>query len=364
MRKVILVNEGRMPHYRIPVYSYLDGYLKKHGYSLIVASEGAQNENPHAIRFRHEQTVQCFSNLRRLFRREKPDAALLWLGPHLYMIPLHLYFKWRRIKVIHWGHRRPMHRHILIKNILYNLEHWMDDAVVVYAEDLRKYIWNRFQSKTFVANNTLNLTEYRGGDVSREEIKRKYNIPTAKNIICVGRMHRRKRIDDLVEAFRALKLDDVGLILVGPDPDGILSKLDGRNVFKFGPVHGDESLDLLSASDVYCLPGAVGLGIVDALYCGLPVITENVMHGPEIMYLKEGINGFITPVGDIDQLASKLRLLLTDDDMRARFSKAAREEISVSGHIEKMCEGFLSALQYVCRQEDGATMRVDGDSCS
>jgi glycosyltransferase involved in cell wall biosynthesis len=359
-----LVNEGKMPHYRIPVYNYLDGFLARNGYTLLVASEGAQNESPHAICFQHEQMVLCFSNLKRLFGREKPDAALLWLGPHMYMILLHIYFKWKKIKVIHWGHRRPMHRHIRLKNILYNLDHWLDDAVVVYAEELRAYIWNRFQRKTFVANNTLNLTEYKEHALSRDEIKRKYNIPTAKNIICMGRMHRRKRIGDLVEAFRELNMDDVGLILVGPDPDGILNHIDGRNIFKLGPVHGDESLDLLSASDVYCLPGAVGLSIVDALYCGLPVITENVIHGPEIMYLKNGINGFITPVGDVAQLVSKLKLLLTDDEMRSRFSMAAKDEIMTSGHIENMCKGFLSALQYVCRQDDGAIMRVDGNSRS
>jgi glycosyltransferase involved in cell wall biosynthesis len=364
MRKVILMNEGKMPHYRVPVYNYLDGYLRRNGYSLIVSSEGAQEGSPHAIRFRHEQMVQCFRNLRGLFRQEKPDAALLWLGMHMYMIPLHIYFKWRKIKVIHWGHRRPMHRHILLKSILVNLEHWIDDAVVVYSEDLRRYIWNRFQTKTFVANNTLNLTEYKEPALSRDEIKRKYNISTAKNIICVGRMHRRKRIEDLVEAFRSLNMDDVGLILVGPDPDRILSKINGRNIFKLGPVHGDESLDLLSASDVYCLPGAVGLSIVDAFYCGLPLITENVIHGPEIMYLKNGINGFITPVGDIEQLTSKLRILLIDDEMRARFSRAAKDEIMTSGHIENMCKGFLSALQYVCGRKDEATKRIGGDSRS
>jgi glycosyltransferase involved in cell wall biosynthesis len=364
MRKVIMMNEGKMPHYRVPVYNYLDGYLRENGYSLIVSSEGAQEGSPHVIRFRHEQRDQCFRNLRSLFKREKPDAALLWLGPHMYMIPLYIYFKWRKIKVIHWGHRRPMHKHIWLKNILGNLEHWMDDAVVVYAEDLRRYIWNRFQSKTFVANNTLNLTEYKEPVLSRDAIKHKYNIPTAKNVICMGRMHRRKRIEDLVEAFRRLNMDDVGLILVGPDPDRVLSNINGRNIFKLGPVHGDESLDLLSASDVYCLPGAVGLSIVDAFYCGLPLITENVVHGPEIMYLKHGINGFITSVGDIAQLTSKLRILLTDNEMRSRFSAAARDEIMTSGHIENMCKGFLNALQYVCGQEDAATTRNGGDTRS
>ena len=97
---------------------------------------------------------------------------------------------------------------------------------------------------------------------------------------------------------------------------------------------------------MYCLPGSIGLSIVDAFYCGLPVVTENVLHGPEIMYLKEGINGFMIPKGDIVQLATKLKLLLTDEALRERFSHAARNEIMTNGHIDRMCEGFKNALQH------------------
>jgi glycosyltransferase involved in cell wall biosynthesis len=97
---------------------------------------------------------------------------------------------------------------------------------------------------------------------------------------------------------------------------------------------------------VYCLPGAIGLSIVDAFYCGLPVVTENVVHGPEIMYLKDGVNGFITPVGDIPQLTAMLKMLLTDDVLRRRFSLAAKSEIMTNGHIDRMCEGFRDALNF------------------
>jgi glycosyltransferase involved in cell wall biosynthesis len=165
----------------------------------------------------------------------------------------------------------------------------------------------------------------------------------------MGRMQQRKRIDDLFHAFQMLNMEDVGLILAGPDTEGILKNIEGNNVFKVGAVYGDEELDLLCASDVYCLPGAIGLGIVDAFYCRLPVVTENVMHGPEIMYLKNNVNGFIVPEGDINQLAAKLKMLLTDDTLREKFSQAAQMEIITNGHIDRMCEGFVNALQYVCK---------------
>lgn len=349
MKNILLINEGNIPHYRVPVYNYLSEYLCAYQLTLSVVSAGVEEGNPYTISFSHRELHLGFTNLKKLFIKTRPQVVIFWVSPHFYMVPILFILKLLRIKIIHWGHRRPMHSNILLKEIVYNFEHWVDDAVILYSESLRKYIYNRFQHKTFIANNTLNLTTYQPCHLSKEEVKTKYGIFTSKNIICLGRIQRRKRINDLVQAFRMLDIEDAGLILAGPDSDGILKNIEGSRIFKVGPVYGEESLNLLSASDVYCLPGAIGLGIVDAFYCGLPVVTENVIHGPEIMYLKDGINGFIVPKGDITQLAAKLKTLLIDDTLREKFSQAARDEIMTNGHIDRMCEGFRDALRFVCK---------------
>jgi len=350
MKNVLLINGFEIPHYRVPVYNYLCDYLIKNNFALTVVSKGVQEGNPHTIWFENRESHLYWTKLIRLIIDTRPDVIIFWVKPTLNMWIVLYLAKLLKIKVIHWGHRRPEHPNILIKTFVLNvLEHWVDDAIILYAEHLRKYVWNRFQSKTFVANNTLNLTIYKHLRRPREDVKAKYGIYTNKNIICMGRMQRRKRIDDLIQSFRMLNMEDVGLILVGPDSEGILANVNGENIFKLGAVYAEESLDLLSASDVYCLPGHLGLSIVDAFYCGLPVVTENVMHAPEIMYLKDGVNGFMIPKGDINQLAAKLKTLLRDDALREKFSNAARKEIMTNGHIERMCEGFLNALQSVCK---------------
>jgi glycosyltransferase involved in cell wall biosynthesis len=159
-------------------------------------------------------------------------------------------------------------------------------------------------------------------------------------------MQKRKRIDDLLEAFNLLNLEGAGLILVGPDTDGILQTIQNPAVYKLGEIYGEEILNLLAIADVYCLPGHVGLSIVDAFYFGLPLVTENVDHAPEIMYLRDGKNGFMVEKGDIEGLAQKLRLLLTDDSLREKFSNAAQQEIFTNGHIDNLCQGFLDAINF------------------
>jgi glycosyltransferase involved in cell wall biosynthesis len=352
MKNILLINKEEIPHYRVPVYNYLSEYLKKQQFHLTVISGGVQRDNPHVVEFPYQEMHLCFKNLARLCLNTKPDAVIYWINFELYKFPLLLLLKILHIKTIYWGHGRDLQQpRALIKNLVYSLEHKINDAMILYAEHLRVYVSRRAQSKTFVANNTLNLTMHKSPRLPKEDIKKKYGIYTKKNIICIGRIQQRKRIGDLLQAFRLCNIEEAGLILVGPDSDGILENIEGGRVFKLGSVYGDDSLDLLSISDVYCLPGAIGLGIVDAFYCGLPAVTEDVNHGPEIMYLKDGINGFIVPKGNIALLAEKLRILLTDDALRELFSKAARTEVTTTGHIDRMCEGFLNALQYVCKSK-------------
>jgi glycosyltransferase involved in cell wall biosynthesis len=350
MKEVVLINRKKIPHYRVPVYSRLSEYLGTYGFRLTVVAEGIEKEGLQAPRFRFVQTGLRVGSLSRLIVQTRPRAIIFWVNHELQYYPILMLAKFMNIKVIHGGHRRNLQRpDDLLNNVVYALEHWLDDAIILYGDHLKKYVGRRFLSKTFVANNTLDLAVAGPRRVPRVEVKIRYSIRTGKTIICMGRMQGRKRIDDLVRAFRELEDDEVGLILAGPDREGTLAHVFGERIYKIGPVYGEESLDLLSAADVCCIPGAIGLSIVDAFYCGLPMVTENVLHGPEIMYLREGVNGFMVPAGDIDQLAARLRLLLGDDALRERFSQAAKMEIMTNGHIERMCEGFRDALLHVTR---------------
>jgi glycosyltransferase involved in cell wall biosynthesis len=350
LKEVLLLNRKKIPHYRVAVYSRLSEYLSRCGFRLTVAAEGIEQEGLQKPRFRLIRIGLRVENLSRLIIRMKPRVIIFWVNHEIQYYPVLLLAKLLDIKVIHWGHRRNLQRPSdLVNNVIYTFEHWLDDAIILYADHLKKYVGRKYLSKTFVANNTLDLTAAAPRRTPRGVVKDRYSIKTGKAIICMGRMQGRKRIDDLVRAFRQLEDPDVGLILAGPDPKGMLAHIVGERIYKVGPVYGEESLDLLSAADVCCIPGAIGLSIVDAFHCGLPIVTEDVLHGPEIMYLKEGINGFMVPAGDVDQLAARLKLLLGDDSLRKRFSRAAKTTIRINGHIDRMCEGFRDALLYVTR---------------
>jgi glycosyltransferase involved in cell wall biosynthesis len=350
MIPVLLVHAGIIPHYRVPIYNYLWNYLLRYGFEIIVVSDDIQADSPDETKFPYIKKHLSAVGIAKIVYKYKIKVVIDYMElRHHYLFPTYLIIKGiLKRKMIYWGQGRDLlDSNSIIKNLAYASEQTFCDAIILYAEHLKKYVPRRLQKKVFIANNTL-FINYQGipPGTTREKILGEYGIYTKKNIICLGRMQKRKRIDHLVKAVASMNRPDVGLILAGPDPDGVLNDIKRENTFKLNSIYGDKKFDLLSAVDVYCLPGAVGLSIVDAFHCGLPFVTEEGDESAEIMYLKHGVNGFIVPRGDIDALRQKLLILLDDDELRSRFSNAAKREISANGNMNVFCSGFRDALFY------------------
>jgi glycosyltransferase involved in cell wall biosynthesis len=346
---VLLLHGGQVPHYRVPVYNHLSRYLKNNSFALTVTSEAIQKGNKTPVEFDFVSMHLSVGSIARLVKRGNFNVLIMFVDlRHLYLFPLYFVVKGLlRRKLAWWGQGKDLAQpESKLKNLAYATEHALCDAIILYAEHLRKYVAPRFQHKVFTANNTLALSYPGLAPGGKEATLQSYNIRTRKNIICMGRFQKRKRVDHLVSAMRLMNRPDIGLILVGPDTEHVLDDVEGPNIYKLGPIYDDRRFDLLSAADVYCLPGAVGLSIVDAFHCGLPFVTESGDESAEIAYLKQGINGFVVPRGDIQELAQKLTDLLDDDQLRKRFSDAAKREIATNASIDRLCHGFLLALRY------------------
>jgi glycosyltransferase involved in cell wall biosynthesis len=361
MIKVLLLHGAEIPHYRVPVYNHLGCYLRERSFDLTVMSEGIQSGNTTPVTFNYVQMHLSARSVAHVVYRGGFDALIMFVDlRHRYLFPVYLITKGiLRRSIIWWGQGRDLaNPHARLKNAAYATEHALCDAIVLYAEHLRKYIARRFQHKVFIANNTLALSYSGFAHGDKDQILRSYNISTRKNIICMGRFQKRKRIEQLIAAVELMDRADIGLILVGPDSEHVLEHVSGPNIYKLGPIYGDRRFDLLSAADVYCLPGAVGLSIVDAFHCGLPLVTEDGDESAEIAHLKHGENGFIVPRGDVAELARRLSCLLDDTELRARFADAAQHEILVNASIEQLCRGFVDALRYAVRGRSGTDQRT------
>lgn len=116
----------------------------------------------------------------------------------------------------------------------------------------------------------------------------------------VGSLYREKRLDFLLEAgaLLAQRLPDFRLIIIG---DGSLRDMIEEAANNHVWLHyvgrriNRDKARFLKLADVILNPGLVGLGILDAFVAGIPIITTDCgIHSPEIDYLRQGENGFMT----------------------------------------------------------------------
>jgi N-acetyl-alpha-D-glucosaminyl L-malate synthase BshA len=138
-----------------------------------------------------------------------------------------------------------------------------------------------------------------------------------------------KRIPDIIKIFYAIQKEIPSkLMMVGDGPEkekaeqlcqelGILDK-----VIFFG--NSNEIDTILCQTDLFLLPSkteSFGLVALEAMACGVPVISSNAGGLPEVN--KDGFSGYLSEVGDIQGMAENAIAILKNDDVLAEFKKNA-----------------------------------------
>ncbi|WP_344023845.1 glycosyltransferase family 4 protein [Streptomyces luteireticuli] len=173
---------------------------------------------------------------------------------------------------------------------------------------------------------------------------------SGKWVIAAGRLAPAKRYDVLVKAFAKVveRRPDWRLRIYGAGTEkaklrALVDKLGLYNhVFLMGPANP------LEAEWVKGSIGAVtsslesfGMTIVEAMRCGLPVVSTDCPHGPREI-ITDGTDGLLVPVGKTDAIAAGLLKLIEDDELRRRMGRAALESSArfdpaeIAGRYERL----------------------------
>jgi glycosyltransferase involved in cell wall biosynthesis len=346
-------------HYRVSVYNYFWRRFAQSGWELTVRSNQLQKQNPHPIEFDFKEIPFEFLQYRREIERLKPDAVIVFLRLKDLMIwPLIHWLKLRRTPAAFWmkamNYDRP---DSMSSRLMYRYMHSVFDGLILYSTREVDLLNERHRVKAFPANNTVNFESFPQISESRDEIKRELGVPFEKVVLSVGRMGaagQRKKVHHLIEIFREIDTPGVGLVIVGSGmtPE-LLRALNPRNTLYLGEVHDARDIQIskiFKMADVFSIPGHVGLGLNQAFYWGLPVVTEEGRQPPEIQYLVDGHNGFIVPEDDRGALKRRILELLNDDQQRRRFSENARHDIMLHASIENMFLGFRTCVESITGQ--------------
>ena len=215
------------------------------------------------------------------------------------------------------------------------------DSVTSVSQSLKEDTQRLFNTRKDikVIPNFIDTDKYKNNfeDCERDLLA----LPNERVITHVSNFRPVKRICDVIEIFyRVQKEVPSKLMMVGEGPErkqaeqlcktyGIQNKV----VFLGNSSEVDK---ILCYSDLFLLPSkteSFGLAALEAMASAVPVISSNSGGIPEVNI--EGVSGFLSPVGALDDMAYNAIKIIKDEATLKKFKKAARE-VSAKFDIHKI----------------------------
>jgi len=203
------------------------------------------------------------------------------------------------------------------------------DAVTSVSLDLKKETLNHFKisNQIDVIPNFIdsNLYNKDGDKVLRSKIAN----PDEKILIHVSNFRKVKRVPDVVKIFEIVQKEIPSkLLMIGDGPERMKSeqlcrKLKISNRVKFmGKLKSVE--EFMSISDLFLLPSeteSFGLVALEAMASKVAIISTNSGGLSEVNI--DGVTGYLSEVGDVNQMSENAIKLLSDNEKLEQFKENA-----------------------------------------
>lgn len=180
----------------------------------------------------------------------------------------------------------------------------------------------------------LNISSiYLPNSVDTDSIRPSRKLGNENSILFVAAMIERKQPLLLLHAFERIveQVPTATLVMCGKGPleDRIRKEVEKKRLqekVKLLSYVNEQTLkDLLSHVGIFVLPSlneGTSLALLEAMAAGLPVIvSRNESH---VSILEHGVNGLLFEMGNVEELAKQILLVIADKRLRSRLSKSAR----------------------------------------
>lgn len=178
----------------------------------------------------------------------------------------------------------------------------------------------------------VDVNRFKYNESIRLKIRAGCQIPSdAIVFLFVGRLTYDKGLLDLLSAFAsaAEKCVNIHLMIVGPDEDGLeskvsilLQKFSGR-VHRVGFTNSPE--DYMTAADVFCLPSyreGFGSVIIEAASVGLPTIASRIYGITDA--IEDGVTGILHSPASVLDISEAMLFFASNAAARCKMGAAAR----------------------------------------
>ena len=204
----------------------------------------------------------------------------------------------------------------------------------------------------FTSLHEADLISYDDKAVLQREYKEKLGLGSKKIALAVGRFIPLKKYDVLIRAWKDMP-GDCALYIIGggeerPRYEELIQREDISGVHILDFLTPDVLSGWFCAADVFVHTSSTetwGLVLNEAMAKCCPVIATDRCVGA-VELITQGREGYITAVGDADDLHRRMAEVLGDDALRAKMAKNARERITpftyenlAAVHLEIFREG-------------------------
>ncbi|MBB5635943.1 N-acetyl-alpha-D-glucosaminyl L-malate synthase BshA [Pedobacter cryoconitis] len=203
------------------------------------------------------------------------------------------------------------------------------DGVTTVSNDLKEDTNNHFD----ITNEIRVIPNFI--DFSRFSLKPKDHFKKAiapnneRILIHTSNFRKVKRTADVIKMFRLI-LNKIPskLLMVGDGPDRANNEQLCRDLGICDHVRflgkQDAVEEILSVADLFLMPSeteSFGLAALEAMACKVPIITSNAGGLPELNV--DGFCGYMSNVGDVDDMANKAIMILENDEVLNTFKENA-----------------------------------------
>ncbi len=206
------------------------------------------------------------------------------------------------------------------------------DVVTSVSENLKQRTLEFFDIKKEIAV-VPNFIDEKKYSLSFTDCQRSLMANDDEKIIThISNFRKVKRIPDIIAVFHKVQQSiPAKLVMVGegPEKEGAERLCDELGIAEKVIFLGNSNeIDrILCFSDLFLLPSeseSFGLAALEAMINKVPVISSNAGGIPEVN--KHGVTGYLSDIGDIDDMAENAIRVLRDDAVLDRFKEDAHRE--------------------------------------
>lgn len=382
-KKVLVAHQSTIPYYRIAFYQAVERLRPSWWEFSVVYDEQEARQvflrvpNPEDFTFPTE-TCQTFSVRlcgKRLILQTFPlkswkyDLVIVGSALDNLSYPLTFFARLLGTAVAYWGHGRDcsVKRATGIERLEEKTKIWLarkSNGFFAYTQGVRDYMTfsGVENKKIFTLYNTIDIERQRQNYekmiLQRDSLRKEHKLEGKKVLLFVGRFHKQKGLDFLVKTFSFLKKKDSSyhMLLVGGGDLSFFEELKvqcGVDSVSYGGVVYDDSIgDYYVMSDIYVIPGAVGLGPLQALCYDLtPAVIESDLHKPEYEYLNKENALVVCSNATPEDYGLSIDDLLSNYDLWKRMRMQAWPSIrhlTIASMAKNFVDGVDRILSWKC----------------